>query len=218
MTRFILSRARPPRSSISHLLRSSGPFAVLRSIGAVIINSFNGQAVGWARPHVSEEILVRISPTGANEDSSASIVFVGSALWIFTALFYALPDLVFWPISVGLSVVWMAQTAAGGRESFEQGAVKNLFGFPTDAMTEPVSSTTGSLAFSLSEYDQPPKLAMGEIDYSHGRPKFIGAFTRTGGFLSKFEASRVGKIINPANWADSVWFSFHGITIAERAR
>jgi len=75
------------------LLASRNPYAISGFVIPVIILSLDSESL-WARPHVSKEVLERISPTLANGNPSTSVVFKILILRITAAILYVCPRFV----------------------------------------------------------------------------------------------------------------------------
>lgn len=76
------------------LLFLGRPATICRFVVAVVVDTIDRCAL-WARPHVREEIGERLSPSIANSDTSASIIFIPRSFWVMAAFLRRLPGIVF---------------------------------------------------------------------------------------------------------------------------
>lgn len=79
-------------SFVAGLLEPRGPSAILRRVGAVVINTFDAVSLGLARTHVSQERIKRFRPLIADRDSSPAVILVGRTRWVQDARFHFEPD------------------------------------------------------------------------------------------------------------------------------
>lgn len=91
--RFIAERHQVISATIPRLLSLRGPSAVVRGVVAVVVNAVNGIAARlWARPHVGNEMVVRLKPAVADGDAPAAVMFERSIVRIGAALFHGPPN------------------------------------------------------------------------------------------------------------------------------
>jgi hypothetical protein len=79
---------------VSHLLSLGGPSAIFRGIRTASINAVYAVLSAWARSHVCQKVLERVTPTVANGNAAPAIVLVSGMIWIIAAVFHASPKVV----------------------------------------------------------------------------------------------------------------------------
>lgn len=102
-------------SSVGLLLGRRGPSTIVRSVGAIVIDSVKRCA--WrARPHVSEKPMVVMSPLFGHDYPAAAVKRVSLALWVIATALGTLPRFVLWRgfVVSGLSVLPRSVADKGG--------------------------------------------------------------------------------------------------------
>src|SRR3990167_79636 len=89
----IAGRATVPRVLV--LLASSGPFAVLRRVGAIVVDAIQRVLGRRLTAHISQEVLERVHPAVADDNTSASIVGERGVLRVIATLLHGTPGVVF---------------------------------------------------------------------------------------------------------------------------
>ncbi len=80
-------------STVSLLLLAATPFAILRRVIAVVVDSVQRVSI-WARPHVSNEIGKTVLPSIANSNSSAAVITPLRIIRLSAAIQHPLPNIV----------------------------------------------------------------------------------------------------------------------------
>lgn len=62
---------------VVRLFNVVGPTAILRRVGAVVVNALDGMLNGWPLPHVGIEVLERVEPAVAHDNATATIARIG---------------------------------------------------------------------------------------------------------------------------------------------
>lgn len=78
-------------SRIVHLLSPRRPPAVVWSVGTTVVDAVQ-RISGRPRPHIGEECLERVTPSLTDDDATATIIRIDSALGIRAAVIHRAPD------------------------------------------------------------------------------------------------------------------------------
>lgn len=91
---FTVMRYKSVTPSISHLLFTRSPAAVLWCVVSIVIDTVNGMTCGRRVTHILVEVLERGKPAAADFDSATSVAAVNGASWISAPLFHGGPFLI----------------------------------------------------------------------------------------------------------------------------
>lgn len=80
------------RTSIVGLLACGRPPAILRRVGAVVVNALNAVFDRWTRPHVAHELIEVVSPLVADGNSACAIPWIRTIGLQVTPPFHSEPN------------------------------------------------------------------------------------------------------------------------------
>jgi hypothetical protein len=92
-------------TTIARLLCKCRPFAILRLVALLIVETFNGMLRRRLRTHVLVEVHELI-PARANSDTSSAVVRESSVPRIETAHAHHLPAFIFWRVAHAVNAMW----------------------------------------------------------------------------------------------------------------
>lgn len=99
-------------SRVALLFLSRGPAAILRRVGAVVVDSIQGVLSRWARSHVAKELTEVVSPLIAHRDATATVAREVRHLRVVATVSHRAPDPKLWPhVSVNLREAVLGQSA-----------------------------------------------------------------------------------------------------------
>ena len=81
-------------SGVSFLFCLINPTYIKRTIRAISIYSVDGKGFSISNKCINTKYNKGFLPSGTNNNSSATIVFISSIFWVITSLFYALPYMI----------------------------------------------------------------------------------------------------------------------------
>jgi hypothetical protein len=81
-----------PQSSVDRLLFASGPFAIVRRVIAIVVDSLYCQS-DRRKPHIRQKVLETF-PALANLYSSSAIILESLDRWVSTSVTHGLPHIV----------------------------------------------------------------------------------------------------------------------------
>jgi hypothetical protein len=131
--RFSLKRDALIRSFVPALGAPICPDAVVRLVAAVIVDALK-RVLGWARPHVCDEVI-KGEPAIAHGNATSSVVAVIPVRWILATLFHAVPNSI--KTSHSADSCRAAQTTTTSRVATDQVAAKNRCDGSAFASTHP---------------------------------------------------------------------------------
>ncbi len=110
------------RTHIVRLVDFGFPLHIARSIGSIIVQSFNLMLRRWTRPHVSIEGLERFSPFGSHRNAATPVIGEVARRRILCALDDMCPDPVFGSLRAAMRAkafrcLRIFQTATGTRRT-----------------------------------------------------------------------------------------------------
>lgn len=127
---------------ISSLHCFGGPAAILRAIGAVVVDAVDRVGWRWARAHISEEVIERRAPAVAHGYASPAVVIPVRAISIEAACLQVAPCVPFRANarfarhavrgSAGADLFCSQATTARARAVAKRGAI---YRFPASAIT-----------------------------------------------------------------------------------
>lgn len=90
------------RSAVSRLLNSGRPSAILRGIGAIVIDAVQLVTRRWTWPHIGKEVIEE-SPTVTDCNAPCTVMLVSAGARIQTAGLHGPPDVVFGSVRAAMS-------------------------------------------------------------------------------------------------------------------
>jgi hypothetical protein len=129
------------RPAVAQLFRVGGPFAVLWTVGAIIVNAFNGEA-RRALTHIGQKRLKALTPPLADINTARAVIAIGWVVGVFASGYHGGPASVFRSLAESMRPLNAAHVVAlvaptGFSESSAQHASGNASGATAIALTAP---------------------------------------------------------------------------------
>lgn len=161
--------------SVSCLFSSSSPSAVLRGVGAVVVDALDRVFGGWFPTHIGQEVRVGSSPTGADNDPTAAVILPGGVVGVVATVVDMFPTSVLRApaISVG-GAMFPMETPAGLGTPVSEGRPPDFFLDAAIAPTPPHDTLPSSLA-SIPQDNKAPESLPGKVFDGHTRLLTQGA-------------------------------------------
>ena len=159
-------------SLIRALLGIRGPSAILRRVVSVCIESINGIATRWARPHVGKEGGEAFDPSIAHADTTAAVVLEIWNVLVKAPTFHGGPCAMLWAVahsmrSASRKVRFAGETSATACNSEPQRYSANVSTNTTGAKTDPCCRAVNVVWRALNDSEAPKCFTSHRSDVRH---------------------------------------------------